>query len=266
MVAPAVLAAAQKAAKVAKAAKKARQAASGGGDRGDGKGKDKSNLKLWLVLGGSGGLLTFGGISLVTVILMGMIGGTGNGAVAAACGDYADNANAGNTGDAAATNPILPAGKMYMPSETARNEIPPKMILAAMRAAARYDGLDWALIAGQMYQETKYGQHPSAAPGGKNSLGYMGILQFGTPPGRTTAPTATVTARRTCTTSTTRRGPRPTSCMPRRPRPRRSRRCRPTRAPRPPTRSTRASSSPKPPATTGCSPATRRSSGAGTRT
>ena len=96
-------------------------------------------------------------------------------------GDYADNAKAGNTGDAAATNPILPAGKMYMPSETARNEIPPKMILAAMRAAARYDGLDWGLIAGQMYQETKFGQDRSAAPGGKNSLGYMGILQFGTP-------------------------------------------------------------------------------------
>ncbi|MFD9394380.1 peptidoglycan DD-metalloendopeptidase family protein [Streptomyces sp. NPDC060000] len=181
MVAPAVLAAAQKAAKVAKTAKKARQAASGGGGRDDGKGKGKSNLKLWLVLGGSGGLLTFGGMSLAIVVLMGMIGGTGNGAVAAACGDYADNASAGNTGDAAATNPILPAGKMYMPSETARNEIPPKMILAAMRAAARYDGLDWGLIAGQMYQETKYGQDKSAAPGGKNSLGYMGILQFGTP-------------------------------------------------------------------------------------
>ncbi|MFD8741260.1 peptidase, partial [Streptomyces sp. NPDC059618] len=99
MVAPAVLAAAQKAAKVAKTAKKARQAASGGGGKNGGKGKDKGNLKLWLVLGGSGGLLTFGGTSLVIVLLMGMIGGTGNGAVAAACGDYADNAGAGNTSD-----------------------------------------------------------------------------------------------------------------------------------------------------------------------
>ncbi|MFF3847078.1 peptidoglycan DD-metalloendopeptidase family protein [Streptomyces sp. NPDC002328] len=181
MVAPAVLAAAQQAAKVARNAKRARQAAAGGGGQGGGKGKDKNNLKLWLILGGSGGLLTFGGASLVTVLLIGMIGGAGNGAVAAGCGDYADNAQAGNTGDAAATNPVMPAGKMYMPSETARNEIPPKMILAAMRAAARYDGLDWTLIAGQMYQETKYGQDKSAAPGGKNSLGYMGILQFGTP-------------------------------------------------------------------------------------
>lgn len=182
MVAPAVLAAAQKAAKVAKAAKAAKQARqSGGGAGGQGGGRDKGNLKLWLIIGGSGGVLTFGSVALVTVMLMGMIGGTGNGAVAAGCGDYADNANAGNTGDAAATNPIMPAGKMYMPSETARNEIPPKMILAAMRAAARYDGLDWTLIAGQMYQETKYGQDKSAAPGGKNSLGYMGILQFGPP-------------------------------------------------------------------------------------
>ena len=70
---------------------------------------------------------------------------------------------------------------MYLPSSTARNEIPPKMILAAMRAAARYEGMDWTIIVGQMYQETKYGQDPSAAPGGKNSAGYMGILQFGHP-------------------------------------------------------------------------------------
>ncbi|MGV4986296.1 peptidoglycan DD-metalloendopeptidase family protein [Streptomyces sp. NRAIS4] len=181
MVAPAVLAAARKAAKVAKNAQRARQATSSGGGRGQGDGKGNSSLKLWLILGGSGGLLTFGAIALVTIILMGLIGGTGNGAAAAACGDYGDNANAGNTGDAAATNPIMPAGKMYMPSETARNEVPPKMILASMRAAARYDGLDWTLIAGQMYQETKYGQDPSAAPGGANSLGYMGILQFGHP-------------------------------------------------------------------------------------
>ncbi|MGW2489394.1 peptidoglycan DD-metalloendopeptidase family protein [Streptomyces sp. NPDC001606] len=180
MVAPAVLAAARKAAKVAKNAQRARQAASGGG--GKKQDEDKNNgLKLFLILGGSGGLLTFGAIALVTVLLMGMIGGAGNGAVNAACGDYADNANAGNTGDAAATNPIIPAGKMYMPSDTARAEVPPRMILAAMRAAARYDGLDWTIIAGQMYQETKYGQDPSAAPGGANSAGYMGILQFGHP-------------------------------------------------------------------------------------
>ncbi|MGW2204002.1 peptidoglycan DD-metalloendopeptidase family protein [Streptomyces sp. NPDC001774] len=183
MVAPAVLAAAAKAAKVAKAAKAAKdvaQSARGGGGQGPGGGK-KSNLKLWLLLGG-GGLLPIGGIGFVIFVMIGaLIGGMGGGVAAAACGDYGENQQAGNTGDAAATSPIMPAGKMYMPSETARNEIPPRMILAAMRAAARYDGLDWTLIAGQMYQETKYGQDPSAAPGGKNSAGYMGILQFGTP-------------------------------------------------------------------------------------
>ncbi len=120
-------------------------------------------------------------VGLVLVLLGAMLGGMSAGVAAASCEDYSDNASAGNTGDAAATNPIMPAGKVYMPSATARNEIPPKMILAAMRAAARYDGLDWTLIVGQMYQETKYGQDPSAAPGGANSLGYMGILQFGHP-------------------------------------------------------------------------------------
>ncbi|MFD3945090.1 peptidoglycan DD-metalloendopeptidase family protein [Streptomyces sp. NPDC058579] len=187
MVAPAVLAAAAKAAKVAKAAKAAKNVAQnarggggGGGGQGPGGGK-KSNLKLWLLLGG-GGLLPVGGLGFVILVMIGgLIGGIGGGTAAAACADYADNAEAGNTGDAAATSPIMPAGKVYMPSSTARNEIPPKMILAAMRAAARYDGLDWTLIAGQMYQETKYGQDPSAAPGGKNSAGYMGILQFGNP-------------------------------------------------------------------------------------
>ncbi|MEI5600722.1 peptidoglycan DD-metalloendopeptidase family protein [Streptomyces brasiliscabiei] len=184
MVAPAVLAAAAKAAKVAKTAKAAGQlAASARGSKGGGGGgggKKKNTFKWWIFLGGGGGL-AIAGIFLVLLLVGSMIGGVGNGATNAACGDYADNAEAGNTGDAAATNPVMPAGKMYMPSETARNEIPPKMILAAMRAAARYDGLDWTLIVGQMYQETKYGQDPSAAPGGANSLGYMGILQFGKP-------------------------------------------------------------------------------------
>ncbi|MEU9702686.1 peptidoglycan DD-metalloendopeptidase family protein [Streptomyces sp. NPDC047981] len=186
MVAPAVLAAAAKAAKVAKAAKAAKDVAQtarggGGGGQGGPDGQKKGNLKLWLLLG-AGGLLPIGGIGFVILIMIaGLVGGIGGGTAAAACGDYGENAEAGNTGDAAATSPIVPAGKMYLPSATARNEIPPKMILAAMRAAARYDGLDWTLIAGQMYQETKYGQDPSAAPGGKNSAGYMGILQFGTP-------------------------------------------------------------------------------------
>ncbi|MGW0841188.1 peptidoglycan DD-metalloendopeptidase family protein [Streptomyces sp. NPDC002787] len=181
MVAPAVLAAAAKAAKVAKAAKAAGQlAAASGGSKGGGGGRKKSGFKWWIFLCGGGGL-AIAGICLVLLLIGSMIGGVGNGATNASCADYADNAEAGNTGDAAATNPIMPAGKMYMPSETARNEIPPKMILAAMRAAARYDGLDWTMIAGQMYQETKYGQDPSAAPGGANSLGYMGILQFGKP-------------------------------------------------------------------------------------
>ncbi|WP_037676820.1 peptidoglycan DD-metalloendopeptidase family protein [Streptomyces griseus] len=178
MVAPAVLAAASKAAKVAKAAKAAKAAAQGG----SGQGGDKNKNNKWMWIAGGVGCLPIAGIgTLVLVLLGGLIGGVGAGAAAASCDDYADNADAGNTGDAAATNPIMPAGKMYMPSGTARNEIPPKMILAAMRAAARYDGLDWTLIAGQMYQETKYGQDKSAAPGGKNSLGYMGILQFGKP-------------------------------------------------------------------------------------
>ncbi|WP_435837205.1 peptidoglycan DD-metalloendopeptidase family protein [Streptomyces asoensis] len=183
MVAPAVLAAAAKAAKVAKSAKKAGKAAAGsGGDRnGDGGKKKDKTFKWSLIIGGGGGLAAASTIFLVLLLIGSMVGGVGNGASNAACGDYADNANAGNSGDAAATNPIMPAGKMYMPSETARAEIPPKMILAAMRAAANYDGLDWTLIAGQMYQETKFGQDKSAAPGGKNSLGYMGILQFGNP-------------------------------------------------------------------------------------
>ncbi|QJT03000.1 peptidoglycan DD-metalloendopeptidase family protein [Streptomyces asoensis] len=183
MVAPAVLAAAAKAAKVAKSAKKAGKLAAGpgGGQNGDGGKKKDKPFKWWMIIGGGGGLAAASVIFLVLLLIGSMVGGVGNGASNAACGDYADNASAGNTGDAAATNPIMPAGKMYMPSATARAEIPPKMILAAMRAAANYDGLDWTLIAGQMYQETKYGQDKSAAPGGKNSLGYMGILQFGTP-------------------------------------------------------------------------------------
>ncbi|MEU2582826.1 peptidoglycan DD-metalloendopeptidase family protein [Streptomyces avermitilis] len=177
MVAPAVLAAASRAAKVAKAAKAAAQGENGP----DGGGKKKGNLK-WLLLLGGAGFLPIAGVGALVLILLGaLLGGVGAGAAAASCDDYADNSDAGNTGDAAATNPIMPAGKVYMPSETARNEIPPRMILAAMRGAARYEGLDWTLIVGQMYQETKYGQDKSAAPGGKNSLGYMGILQFGPP-------------------------------------------------------------------------------------
>ncbi|MFF7388433.1 peptidoglycan DD-metalloendopeptidase family protein [Streptomyces scabiei] len=176
MVAPAVLAAAAKAAKVAKAAKAAAQVKNGSG------GGKKNNNKKWLWIAAGVGFLPLAGIGTLVLVLLGsLLGGMGAGAAAAACEDYADNAEAGNTDDAAATNPVMPAGKMYTPSETARNEIPPKMILAAMRAAARYDGLDWTMIAGQMYQETKYGQDPSAAPGGANSLGYMGILQFGKP-------------------------------------------------------------------------------------
>lgn len=176
MVAPAVLAAAAKAAKVAKAAKMAAQAKNGSG------GDKKNGNKKWLWIAAGVGFLPLAGIGTLVLVLLGsLLGGMGAGAAAAACDDYADNAEAGNTDDAAATNPVMPAGKMYMPSETARNEIPPKMILASMRAAARYDGLDWTMIAGQMYQETKYGQDPSAAPGGANSLGYMGILQFGKP-------------------------------------------------------------------------------------
>lgn len=177
MVAPAVLAAASKAAKVAKTAKMAAQLAGG---QGGGKGGGKKNGNKWLLIAGAGSLLPIGGAGFLAVVMIsGLLGGIGSGAAQAACGNYGENAGGGNTGDQAATNPIMPAGKVYMPSETARNEIPPRMILAAMRAAARYEGLDWTLIVGQMYQETKFGQDPSAAPGGKNSAGYMGLLQFG---------------------------------------------------------------------------------------
>ncbi|MFE7837968.1 peptidoglycan DD-metalloendopeptidase family protein [Streptomyces sp. NPDC057474] len=177
MVAPAVLAAAAKAAKVAKAAKAVAQAKNGSGG-----GSKKNGNKKWLWIAAGVGFLPLAGIGTLVLVLLGsLLGGMGAGAAAAACDDYADNAEAGNTDDAAATNPVMPAGKVYLPSTTARNEIPPKMILASMRAAARYDGLDWTMIAGQMYQETKYGQDPSAAPGGANFLGYMGILQFGKP-------------------------------------------------------------------------------------
>uniref|UniRef100_A0AAU2JQS9 Peptidoglycan DD-metalloendopeptidase family protein n=1 Tax=Streptomyces sp. NBC_00049 TaxID=2903617 RepID=A0AAU2JQS9_9ACTN len=178
MVAPAVLAAASKAAKVAKTAKMAAQMAGG---QGGGGGKKKNNGKL-LLLAGLGGLMPIAAIGLVVLLMLGaVLGGLGGGAAQAACGNYSQNAGGGNTSDQAATNPIMPAGKIYLPSDTARNEIPPRMMLAAMRAAARYEGLDWTIIAGQMYQETKYGQDPSAAPGGKNSAGYMGLLQFGPP-------------------------------------------------------------------------------------
>lgn len=176
MVAPAVLAAAAKAAKAAKTAQKAKQLLDG--QRGK-KGGKRPGRKTKVAAVGI--LLSGGACFVATIMVMNMVGGLGAGSSNASCTDYADNANAGNTGAAAATNPIMPAGKMYMPSEAARNEIPPKMILAAMRGAANYEGLDWTIIAGQMYQETKFGQDKSAAPGGKNSAGYMGILQFGNP-------------------------------------------------------------------------------------
>ncbi|MFJ3881320.1 peptidoglycan DD-metalloendopeptidase family protein [Streptomyces sp. NPDC090077] len=178
MVAPAVLAAASKAAKVAKAAKSAAQVASGQGGKGGG-GKKKNNFKWVLIVAGIGAMPTLGTLLVAMILIMALIGGIGGGAAQAACGSYGENAGAGNTSDKAATNPIMPAGKMYMPSDTARDEIPPKMILASMRAAARYDGLDWTIIAGQMYQETRYGQDKSAAPGGDNGYGYKGLLQFG---------------------------------------------------------------------------------------
>lgn len=179
MVAPAVLAAASKAAKVAKAAKSAAQVASGQGGKGGGGKKKNNNLKWALIIAGVGAMPTLGVLLVAILLIMALIGGIGGGAAQAACGGYGENAGAGNTSDKAATNPIMPAGKMYMPSDTARDEIPPKMILASMRAAARYDGLDWTIIAGQMYQETRYGQDKSAAPGGDNGYGFKGLLQFG---------------------------------------------------------------------------------------
>ncbi|MEV8335679.1 peptidoglycan DD-metalloendopeptidase family protein [Streptomyces niveus] len=144
-----------------------------------GKGNDKKPGRKWLLA--LLGLLAAAGMAF-TVAFGAIVGVLGSKSAEAACLDDA-SAQEGATGvpGGGAYNPIIPGKGMYLPSDTARAEIPPRMMLAAIRAAARYPGLDWTLIAGQMYQETRYGQHPSAAPGGDNGLGYKGILQFGGP-------------------------------------------------------------------------------------
>ncbi|MEV8544535.1 peptidoglycan DD-metalloendopeptidase family protein [Streptomyces sp. NPDC051572] len=125
------------------------------------------------------------GMAVITAFsaVVGVLGGSSS---AAACvNDASVQETATGVPAGGAYNPVMPSKGMYLPSDTARAEIPPRMMLAAIRAAARYPGLDWTLITGQMYQETRYGQVPAAAPGGDNGLGYKGILQFGDPAWRT---------------------------------------------------------------------------------
>ncbi|MFE3631565.1 peptidoglycan DD-metalloendopeptidase family protein [Streptomyces goshikiensis] len=145
--------------------------------RGNGK---KPGWKKWLAVALLA-LLVAAALALVTAF--GAISGIlGSKSASAACVDDASaQQDVSGVPGGGAYNPILPGEGMYLPSETARAEIPPRMLLAAIRAAARYPGLDWTLITAQMYQETRYGQDPSAAPGGDNGLGYKGILQFGDP-------------------------------------------------------------------------------------
>ncbi|MFI5749063.1 peptidoglycan DD-metalloendopeptidase family protein [Streptomyces sp. NPDC051644] len=135
--------------------------------------------KKWLLVG----IAAFCAVAFAFLTAFGAIVGVlGSKSAEAACLDDASmQQDATGVPGGGAYNPIMPGKGMYLPSDTARAEIPPRMMLAAIRAAARYPGLDWTLIAGQMYQETRYGQHSSAAPGGNNGLGYKGILQFGDP-------------------------------------------------------------------------------------
>ncbi|MFD7340767.1 peptidoglycan DD-metalloendopeptidase family protein [Streptomyces violascens] len=159
--------------KIAAAAAR-RAAARAAGGRGGGK-----RWKKWLLVG----IAAFCAVAVAFLTAFGAIVGVlGSKSADAACLDDA-SAQQDGTGvpGGGAYNPIMPGKGMYLPSDTARAEIPPRMMLASIRAAARYPGLDWTLIAGQMYQETRYGQDPSAAPGGDNGMGYKGIVQFGDP-------------------------------------------------------------------------------------
>ncbi|MFF3734038.1 peptidoglycan DD-metalloendopeptidase family protein [Streptomyces sp. NPDC002476] len=159
--------------KIAAAAAR-RAAARATGRQGGGK-----HWKKWLLAA----LAAFCAVAVAFITTFGAIVGVlGSKSAEAACLDDASaQQDATGVPGGGAYNPITPGKGMYLPSDTARAEIPPRMMLAAIRAAARYPGLDWTLITGQMYQETRYGQHPSAAPGGDNGLGYKGILQFGDP-------------------------------------------------------------------------------------
>lgn len=133
------------------------------------------------VVGGFGAVMA--GV-IVIVILIALFGVQANvQSFGAACQQYEDSiGTTGGEGPGQGVyNPVMPAGSMYLPSTAALHEIPPVLMLDTWRAAARFPGYDWTILAGQMYQETRYGQDPSAAPNGHNFLGYAGILQFGTP-------------------------------------------------------------------------------------
>ncbi|MEU1827162.1 peptidoglycan DD-metalloendopeptidase family protein [Streptomyces abikoensis] len=157
------------------AAAAARRAAAQAARRAGGKGRRPGKK----IVVGLLALLGAAGLALVTAFSA-IVGVLGSKSASAACADDASaQQDATGVPGGGAYNPIMPGKGMYLPSDVARAEIPPRMMLATIRAAARYPGMDWTLIAAQMYQETRYGQDPSAALGGDNGLGYKGILQFG---------------------------------------------------------------------------------------
>lgn len=136
-----------------------------------------------LGVGIAGGFVAVMAGIVAIVIVIALFGVQGNvQSFGAACQQYEDSINTtGGEGPGQGIyNPVMPAGSMYLPSTAALHEIPPVLMLDSWRAAARYPGYDWTMLAGQMYQETRYGQDPSAKAGGHNFLGYAGILQFGT--------------------------------------------------------------------------------------
>lgn len=171
MAAPVAALAARKVAAAA-ARRAAARARRGNGNK---PGKKKWLIAVLAILGAAGMALVTAFSAIVGVL------GSKSAASGACIEDAAAQQDASGVPGGGAYNPILPGKGMYLPSDTARAEIPPRMMLAAIRGAARYPGLDWTLIVAQMYQETRYGQHPSAAPGGDNGMGYKGILQFGNP-------------------------------------------------------------------------------------
>lgn len=119
------------------------------------------------------GAILAAGIVVAALVIVGL-GGAGQIAAIAGCPPQSATSPPPNP-----VNPVLPAGKMYAPSATALAEIPPWLMYASMLGAAHYPGVDWTIIAGQMYQETRYGELVGSAPGQSNSLGYAGILQWG---------------------------------------------------------------------------------------
>lgn len=138
-----------------------------------------------LAVVGLGGGAVAGGVACVALLILVSLFGTQTGvqSLGAGCSAYqaAISTDGGIGAGQGIYNPVMPAGGMYLPSQAALNEIPPRLMLDAWNATARYPGYDWTLLAAQMYQETRYGQDPSAAPGGANYAGYEGILQFGGP-------------------------------------------------------------------------------------